>query len=120
MFHPDVLERINHELSQAEKARSNKLEGRARVSARRAVGIALREFMKLRNIKLKNSNSYDLICMLRDSPYADPTLRKIASHLTIQVCEDFNLPIKVDLIAEARILIEALDDPQMILFNITE
>ena len=50
----------------------------------------------------------DLLNLLLDEPLLSPDLKLIAEHLTLRVTEDFKLPVNADLIAEARILCDAL------------
>lgn len=94
------------DLAAAARARGN--EGQARVCARRAAGIALREYFSRRGIALRSPSAYDLLqefMRLEDTP---PALREIAEHLTLRVTEEFKLPVQVDLVHEARTLCERL------------
>lgn len=94
------------EMAAAARARGN--EGQARVCARRAAGIALREYFSRRGIAARSPGAYDLLqefTRLEDVP---SDLREIAAHLTLRVTEEFKLPLDVDLVQEARTLCEWL------------
>lgn len=99
---------LQREFELAENARARGNEGQARVCARRAAGIALREALRRRGITLRNSSVYELLgdfIKLEDTP---PDLRQIAGYLTMRVTEEFTLPLEVDLVKEAQIFCERL------------
>lgn len=96
--------RIRSEVEQAEAARAAGNEGKARVCARRAAGIAAREYLNRRGIRTDAANIYHLLSTLAELPDLDPDLRRAALDLTRRVDPDFRLPAGVDLIAEARAL----------------
>jgi HEPN domain-containing protein len=99
---------INHELEKAEQARARGNEGQARVCARRAAGIAIREYLKRQEISPPSTSAYDLLNLLKDDPRLSPDLQQIVDHLTLRVTEEFKLPLNVDLVAEARKFCEGL------------
>ena len=99
---------IEQEFKRAEEARANKNEGQARVCARRAAGIAIREYLNRKEIHPPSSSAYDLLNLIKDDPLLSPGLKRIAEHLTLRVTEEFKLPVNVDLISEARVLCEEL------------
>lgn len=101
-------EQLEREFTLAEQARARGNEGQARVCARRAAGIAIREYLLRRGIHPPSASAYDLLNLLKDDPLLSPDLKLLADHLTLRVTEDFRLPVNADLIAEARILCEAL------------
>jgi HEPN domain-containing protein len=100
----DWQEKLNKEFELAERARAKGNEGQARVCARRAAGIAIREYLKRRGIQPRNTNSVDLLNLLKDDPLLSPDLKLIIDHLTLRVTEEFKLPVDVDLVAESRTL----------------
>jgi len=104
----DWQEKIDIEFQRAEKARANKNEGQARVCARRAAGIAVREYLTRKGTPPRTASAYDLINLLKDDPLLSPDLKLIADHLTLRVTEEFKLPVDADLIAEARTLCDEL------------
>jgi len=101
-------EQIEKEFQLAEQARAKGNEGQARVCARRAAGIAIREYLSQNGTPPRSASAYDLLNLLKDDPLLPPDLKLIADHLTLRVTEEFKLPVDADLIAEARILCDEL------------
>lgn len=99
---------INAELELAEQARRRGNEGRARVCARRAAGIAARVYLDGHGRRSRSSSAYEVLRLLADDLGLPPDLRQAAEYLTLRVNEEFKLPVNVDLIAEARKLCEKL------------
>lgn len=93
---------INGEFEKAEQARTQKNEGQARVCARRAAGIAIREYLIRQGVRPPSTSAYDLLNLFKADPHLSPDLRRIADHLTLRVTEEFKLPVDADLVAEAR------------------
>ncbi len=103
-----LIAEIHAELERAEAARAAGNEGRARVCARRAAGMAARIFLTQHQIQLRSASAYEALHTLKQFPGLAPHLKQAALHLTMRVTEEFALPVKVDLIAEARKLIGEL------------
>ena len=99
---------IESELEKAEQARAGGNEGQARVCARRAAGIAIREYLSRRGTRHLTLNAYDLLNLMKNDPHLSPDLKLIADHLTMRVTEEFKLPEDVDLIAEAKLFCEEI------------
>ena len=99
---------MEHEFNRAEKARAEKNEGQARVCARRAAGIAIREYLTRKGIHPPSTSAYDLLNLIKDDPLLSIDMRLIAEHLTLRVTEEFKLPVDADLVAEARRLCDEL------------
>ena len=99
---------IDKEFEKAGQARARGNEGQARVCARRAAGIAVREYLTRRGVRPPSTSAYDLLNLLKEDPLIPADLKLIADHLTVRVTEEFNLPIDADLIAESRILCDRL------------
>ena len=93
---------VKSELEKAEQARARGNEGQARVCARRAAGIAAREYFTRQGIRVPSMSAYDLLNTIKTDPQVSLELQQIASHLTLRVNEEFKLPVNADLIAEAR------------------
>ena len=96
------------EFDRAMQARERGNEGQARVCARRAAGIAIREYLTRQAIRPPSSSAYDLLNLIKDDPRLSSDLKRIADHLTLRVTEEFKLPVDADLIAEARTFCEDL------------
>ena len=104
----DLRSQIQDELDKAEGARGRGNEGQARVCARRAAGIAAREYFARRAQPVRTPSAYDVLNLLVQDPSLSADLRRSAEYLTLRVNEEFKLPVDVDLIAVARNLCEAL------------
>jgi HEPN domain-containing protein len=101
---------IQAEFEKAEQARARGNEGQARVCARRAAGIAAREYLTRQGTRPLSVSAYDLLNLLKEDPRLSPDLRRIAEHLTLRVTEEFKLPVDADLIAEARTFCEGVSN----------
>ena len=101
-------EKIQIEFDRAETARVQGNEGQARVCARRAAGIAIREYYTRRGQSVRTSSAYDLLNLLTEEPRLSPDLKQAATYLTLRVTDEFKLPIDVNLLDEARKLCDGL------------
>ena len=99
---------IEAEFKKADEARARGNEGQARVCARRAAGIAIREYFLRQGLRPPSPSAYDLLKMIKEDSQLSPDLKLAAEHLTLRVTEEFKLPVNVDLIAEARKFCEDL------------
>ena len=104
----DLRSQLQVEFDRAEQARAKGNEGQARVCARRAAGIAVREYLTRRGTRVKTASAYDLLNQIKDDPLLSSDLKLLVDHLTLRVTEEFRLPVDADLIAEARQLCKAL------------
>jgi HEPN domain-containing protein len=104
----DWQTQIKAEFEKAEEARARGNEGQARVCARRAAGIAVREYLQRQGIRPPSVSAYDLLNSVKRDVRLSPDLRQIADHLTLRVNEEFKLPVNADLVAEARTFCEEL------------
>ena len=98
------------ELESAERARLAGNEGRARVCARRAAGRSAQAFLTRHQVPARGANFYNALLDLAQSPRLPPDLETALAHLTLRVGDDFSLPPGVDLIADARLLCEHLEE----------
>lgn len=99
----DWKQQLEIEFSRAAQARTKNNEGQARVCARRACGVAIREYFLRKGIQPPKGSAYDLLIHLRDGKTPlPPDLKLAANHLTTRVTEEFSLPVDADLLAEAR------------------
>ncbi len=99
---------IQIEFDRAAQARAKNNEGQARVCARRAAGIAIRDYLTRHGTHIPSASAYDLLNLIKEEPLLPPNLKLAADHLTLRVTEEFKLPIEADLVAEARLLCEWL------------
>jgi len=99
---------IQAELKQAHQARAEGNEGKARVCARRAAGIAIAEYIERQNLPNPGSSAYDRLQFIASHPGATPRAREISQHLIVRVNEEFKLPIDADIIAETQELVQIL------------
>lgn len=102
------MEQINRELKTAADARQKGNEGMARVCARRAAGLAAREFLSHLGMDARHLNALDALRILSQTEHIPAPLREAASTLTIRVTPDHHLPVQVDLLEEAENLIRKL------------
>ncbi len=98
----DWLSEVQVEYEKAKKAREKGNEGQARVCARRAAGIAAREYAARRGQAIRTNSAYDLLRFIADDDAVPASLRESAARLTLRVDEEFQLPPGVDLLAEAH------------------
>lgn len=104
----DWKEQLQIEFERAEAARARGNEGQARVCARRAAGIAIREYYTRRGQLTRTPSAYDLLNFLIEEPYLSTELNQAARYLILRVTKDFKLPVDVDLVDEARKLCDGL------------
>jgi hypothetical protein len=102
--------RFQAEIDHAEKARADGNEGRARVCARRAVGIVLGEYFRRNQITFESPSAYDRLRFVQKMPDIPSDLLVMFRHFLLRVSPDYTLPIESNLIDEAwqirRILLE--------------
>jgi|WetSurMetagenome_2_1015567.scaffolds.fasta_scaffold627019_2 hypothetical protein len=106
---PELRRAVDAELRKAENARMEGNEGRARVCARRAAGLAARSYLLRQGYKVQNTSAYQALKMLLDLSTHGSHIQEMVNHLTLVVNQDFNLPDEVDLIADAKSLIGELE-----------
>jgi HEPN domain-containing protein len=104
----DINTQIEIEFERAAQARAKNNEGQARVCARRAAGIAIRDHLTRKGIRPPSTSAYDLLNLLKEDALLPPDLKLAADHLTLRVTEEFKLPVEADLVAEARQLCDWL------------
>jgi hypothetical protein len=104
----DWLAQIQAEFNRAEQARGRGNEGQARVCARRAAGIAAREYLTRQGRRVGTPSAYDVLNLLIEDQSVSEDVRQAAEFLTLRVNEEFKLPMDVDLVAVARKLCAGL------------
>jgi hypothetical protein len=96
------------EIANALLSRNSGNEGKARVCARRAAGLVVREYL-LRN-GFENSDPSVVVNLnfLLQQAEIPPQIQDIISHFLVRITPDGNLPIDADLIEEAQWLAKEL------------
>lgn len=103
------FENAHIEIQQAQIARDGGNEGRARVLARRAAGLAVRDYLLLKyQISLPGS-LFDHLAGQRSRDLLPPQLAESLNRLCLKVNEQFQLPAGVDLIADANAVVSLLE-----------
>ena len=100
---------IQKEFHNAQVARENGNEGRARVCARRAAGAALKIYFSRQDLPFNGLSAFELLQVFIKQPGIPSSAMQNAVNLTLSVSESFQLPVKVDLIYEAHCLCELLE-----------
>jgi hypothetical protein len=100
--------KFEFEIHKALEVRARGNEGQARVCARRAAGIVVREYFQNHGLPVLSSSAYDLLKELLQFPDLPGSSRQAAEYLTLRVTEEFTLPVAIDLVQEARALAESL------------
>jgi hypothetical protein len=103
VYSPETRAQIETELAQARAARAAGNEGRARVCARRAAGPALRAVLK------QTGSALDLLRTVQAAVWLSPQARQAVDLLLQKVDEEFELRGGWDLIKEAQVLIDELE-----------
>jgi HEPN domain-containing protein len=104
----DWKAQLQNEFERAQSARARGNEGQARVCARRAAGIAIREYYARRGQIFRTPSAFDLLQLLAEEPQLPQNIKQAAGYLTLRVTEEFELPVDVDLLDEARKLCDSL------------
>jgi hypothetical protein len=99
---------VERELAQAHKARAAGNEGQARVCARRAAGIAIREWYKRRLGSSWHGDAVKQLQRLQADALAPEKVREAARRLTTRVDFDHTLPFEDDPLEDARLIISSL------------
>ncbi len=99
---------IQAEFERAAQARLKNNEGQARVCARRAAGIAIRDYLTRHGTHIPSTSAYDLLNLIKEDTLLPLNMKLVADHLTLRVTEEFKLPVEADLVAEARLLCDWL------------
>ncbi len=107
-YKSDWFTKFQDELNIAKAARQAGNEGKARVCARRAAGIAIGEYLQRQGRPTPGPSALDRLQLLITLPDISARVTEIAGHLTLRVNEEFKLPINADLISETYELVELL------------
>ena len=99
---------IRRELEDADQARIDGNEGRARVCARRAAGWAVSFTRSLNEEREIEANAYEMLQWLAQQADTEEAVRSAATRLTVRVSLDHTLPFPEDPLEDARMIVEAL------------
>ncbi len=94
----DWEEEFQNELQRAKKAREKENEGQARVCARRAAGVVVRQYLSRQGITIPSSSAMDVLKALAVLEVAPAEARRAAELLVLRVDESFRLPVDADLL----------------------
>ena len=99
---------IRRELEDADRARIDGNEGRARVCARRAAGWAVSITRSLAEESEIESNAYDMLQWLAQQSDTPDAVRSAATRLTTHVSHNHTLPFPEDPLEDARMICDVL------------
>jgi hypothetical protein len=100
--------KFDDEISRGQAARAGGNEGRARVCARRAAAIALREYLESSGSDTSGMDAFRLLNRVRDQPGLPAEVRETLDHLVTRVEPGGAFPIPADLLADAQMLANQL------------
>jgi len=110
MFEPDTRKAIDLELARADQARQAGNEGMARVCARRAAGIAVREYFIHNHIEITDPSAISLLTRLIQMESTPADIKILIDNLLTRVTPDYRLPVPIDLTACTKLLIAWVAD----------
>jgi hypothetical protein len=102
----DLDQRIEAELKAAEAAQDAENDGRARVCARRAAGLAIRAWYQQQDGPAWSGDAMKQLVRMRVDAAVPPGVRQAAVRLTTKVDFDHLLPFDEDPIEDARQIIK--------------
>lgn len=106
----DIRLSIEAELSDARESRAQGKEGRARVCARRAAGLALGHYYERCLGKPAPASAYQLLQWFSQRKETPEELRETARRLIVRVTPEYKLPHSEDPLEDAQSLIMAILD----------
>jgi hypothetical protein len=69
----------------------------------------VREYLEIKGLPIPGPSAVELLAALHDIAGTPPQVKQSTEHLLQRVDESFSLPAEVDLLAEARRLVDALE-----------
>ena len=102
------IERIEYEFTTAGIARTAGNDGRARVCARRAAGLAITWFCSKFPRSAWRTDAMSQLRHLKDDESFSSNVRDAATRLTTGITERFTYPFSTDPIEDARIIVNAI------------
>lgn len=104
----ETRERIDPEMILARNARASGNEGMARVCARRAAGIVVRDYLAKQGVAAVGLNNFEILADKNIREFLPHGITQSLENLTMRVDEKYNLPLGMDLIADAENVIRTL------------
>ena len=104
----ELREAANLELQRALSSRREGNEGKARVCARRAAGLAIRVHFEEQEESIPTTNAFRILKWFADQPHFSDELRGAANRLTVHVTQDHKLPHREDPLEDAKIFISTM------------
>lgn len=101
-------EEYQHEIMQAHLSRASGNEGMARVCARRAAGVILREYMRRNGVNHTGQSVFPIVRSFQRLSSISEQQKVIVNHFLITVDKDLHLPANIDLISDAEWLAHEL------------
>ncbi|OGO20880.1 MAG: hypothetical protein A2Z14_04095 [Chloroflexi bacterium RBG_16_48_8] len=102
--------RIEAEFMEARDSRAKGNEGRARVCARRAAGIAIGIYFERNTGESPPRSAYELLQWYSRREEIPDNLRESAERLTVRVTPEYKLPHIQDPLEDARFIVAAILD----------
>ena len=99
---------FNRELEAGYAARASGFEGKARVCARRVLGIVIEEYFRRCDLPTPGTSIQERIAALIDLDVLTYQTREVIDHFLVKVDKDYHLPIDSDLLAESAWLADQL------------
>lgn len=103
-----IKQEVGAELQSAYDWRRRGNEGRARVCARRAAGMAIGYYYHTQTGEPASGNAYNLLGWLAAHATAGQELQEAARRLTAHVTVDHDLPHPEDPLADAQLIIDMM------------
>lgn len=111
MLSKEAKTQIENELDKAKTALRQGFEGRSRVHARIAAGIAVRSYFPSKGITQPlPQNTYDILCALWSYSDTPSAIKNLLEQLTRKVDASYHLPDDIDLIDATRQLVILLEN----------
>ncbi|HEX2979973.1 MAG TPA: hypothetical protein VHO48_06895 [Anaerolineaceae bacterium] len=99
---------VRAEIDRGKTARANGNEGQARVSARRAAGMMLRDYLEQRGEHVAGLSAYDLIEVAHASPQFSAEVMTLLEHFMTRVEPGGHFPAEIDLLDDTQRLAHLL------------
>jgi hypothetical protein len=100
---------VREELLLAKQSRLEGNEGRARVCARRAAGTAVKLYLENKGLTIGSENALQSLEKFKSEAGLPPRVQTAVNWLVHRVDQNYSLPAEIDLIKEAKIVLEYID-----------